>query len=197
MAMRGAPATPACASRAREVGGGLGDACDDDTDCASLVCDGGRCSELCTPDGAADCPDGFACQQGSTPGCGACKAVVGVGEPCEVDDDCASRICLESSEEDSPFCSRTCASDADCPDDLRCRDLGPVALCDRPGRVADGGARGGDGGPTSVDQEVRVLEGDCGCTVPGAGKGAPQKAATALMVLALLLLGRLARRGRR
>ncbi len=163
-------------------GGALGAACGDDGDCASLLCDANVCASLCEPSGA-DCPEGFECRVGLSPSCGACKVVGGFGDPCELDEECASELCVEPASGDDPYCTMDCAGPGDCPSGYECRELGSVDLCVR----AEGGADGGVGD----DDQVRVLEGRCDCSAPGArGAGAPPAGIVAAAVLAGVLLRR-------
>ena len=106
----------------------LGEACSEDTDCASLVCSGGVCSQACIPDGAAGCPEGFACQQGPTPGCGTCKRAAGLGHRCERHEDCVTRLCAERGEGDS-FCTQLCDAQEDCPSTFECVPAGSRSVC--------------------------------------------------------------------
>ncbi len=105
--------------------------CTADTDCYLLNCedpgDGrSRCLARCIGDGG-NCLAGEVCAAPSG-ACGACvdRALVGeargYGEPCDMDSECASALCLE--DERSLYCSRTCETDEDCGDTFHCRTVG-------------------------------------------------------------------------
>ncbi|HJK99992.1 MAG TPA: matrixin family metalloprotease [Polyangiaceae bacterium LLY-WYZ-15_(1-7)] len=130
----------------------LGATCGTDTDCASLMCDGGVCATPCRPEaGVGSCADGFVCRPGATPGCGACVSEGSLGTPgdfCTDNADCASGLCAVRGEGDQ-FCTDLCSDATECPDGFACVPVGSTSICVPP----DGGGRGDDG---------------CGCRVPGA-----------------------------
>ena len=107
---------------------GVGEACEVDTDCASLLCvnpgDGvRRCLTPCRGD-TGMCLSGEACAAGAG-SCGACVAahiVVGqrgLSEPCAGDEECASAICLDDAT--VRYCSRSCDGDDACGSGFHCR----------------------------------------------------------------------------
>ncbi|MEM9067758.1 MAG: S1 family peptidase [Myxococcota bacterium] len=102
--------------------------CTDNTECLSAKCvdpgDGRRrCLDPCLGDGG-DCLAGEACAA-PVGACGACVAADivagdrGLGEPCDVDDECGSSLCFE--DEGLTYCSRECADDEGCGDGFHCR----------------------------------------------------------------------------
>jgi V8-like Glu-specific endopeptidase len=110
------------------VAKGNGEPCGADTECNSLVCrnpgDGvRRCLEPCRGD-AGMCLAGEACAAGAG-GCAVCVAEQqliiprGLGEGCTADAACASGRCFDDL--GVRYCTRDCASDADCPNSFHCR----------------------------------------------------------------------------
>lgn len=127
-------------------GGALGDACSTNTDCSTLFCNGGTCSEPCIPGGAVGCADGYACQVGAIRGCGACVTErAGTGDPCAMNEDCASGLCAVQG--GNTFCTALCSVDdpASCEPGFECQMAGPVAVC-VPGA-------GGLGSPCGTNEE--------------------------------------------
>ncbi len=116
-------------------GGALGAACSVDTECQSLFCAAGACSQPCVPDGAATCPDGFACQTGAQPCAGSCQQSGALGDMCETNFDCTSGICATLG--DLSFCTDFCSDTALCPDNFTCTPAGDSSVC-----VPDGGGLG-------------------------------------------------------
>ncbi|MFW5920893.1 MAG: matrixin family metalloprotease, partial [Polyangiales bacterium] len=114
----------------------LGDACSQDTDCASLYCSDSVCAEPCVPGGATSCPDGLRCQETAISGCGACKESGGVGDSCETNEDCVTRYCAERGSDGSTFCTDICTTREDCPSGFTCESAGDVSVCVPP---EDGG----------------------------------------------------------
>ncbi|MGF1467254.1 MAG: matrixin family metalloprotease [Sandaracinaceae bacterium] len=113
-----------------EPGGRVdGATCDADTDCAGLSCVDGVCAAPCVPGGVEGCPAGRACQVGERACQGACQLAADLGDPCEVDLDCASRLCVVDEEE--AFCSRLCAPGVpeECPARFACEPSGDVGVC--------------------------------------------------------------------
>jgi V8-like Glu-specific endopeptidase len=107
---------------------GYGRDCTRNEECASLLCanpgDGRqRCLTPCRGD-AGMCFAGEVCSAGAG-ACGACVAseivrgARGLGEPCTVDGECASASCFD--DHDVLYCSRTCATDAECGAGFHCR----------------------------------------------------------------------------
>lgn len=109
--------------------GDAGELCDDDVDCASLMCrdpgDGQhRCTTRCALD-AFECPSGQGCAEVGQ-GCGGCFPLEGstwprgLGEDCTDDAGCRSESCV--SEPDGRYCSRPCGAGVDpCPELMHCR----------------------------------------------------------------------------
>lgn len=130
--------------------GALGASCSADTDCATLVCDGGVCSQSCIPDGAATCPAGYACQVGTLPCRGACRVSGAPGDGCEVNEDCTSGIC--ASRGDDRFCTELCSDETPCPDRFTCTPVGEsTSVC-----VPDFGGLG-----TPCEDNGECLSGIC------------------------------------
>lgn len=121
------------------VAGGiaLGGACATNTDCATLFCTAGTCSQPCIPGGAAACPGGYACQVGATAGCGSCLPERGaLGDPCARNEDCASGLCAMSGS--LAFCTALCDPvGSTCPARYLCTNAGAVSVC-----APDGGTLG-------------------------------------------------------
>lgn len=108
--------------------GALGVSCTTDTDCASLHCDGGTCSEVCIPGGALGCPAGYACQIGVLPCRGSCRLSGAPGDPCDSNEDCTSGIC--ATHEDRSFCTGLCGESAPCAGGFTCTSFGGgTSLC--------------------------------------------------------------------
>lgn len=109
----------------------LGGDCSEDRDCATTMCDTGKCASPCQPGGATVCADGFECQvvQGLV-GCGACRTagtLSELGGACETGDDCQSGECARRSDE--TFCTSICDETSLCPDNFDCVSAGDVSLC--------------------------------------------------------------------
>ncbi len=105
----------------------FGETCGDDTDCASLYCDGGVCSQPCTPDGAVACPDGSTCQVGTLPCRGVCRRTRALGDRCDGNQDCASSMCAQQGER--TFCTQLCDGASGCPDGFSCTPTGDQSVC--------------------------------------------------------------------
>lgn len=131
--------------------GGLGAPCSADTDCASLYCDGGVCTQPCIPSGAVGCPSGYTCQVGTLPCRGSCGRGRALGDACDSNVDCTSGACAVRGTE--TFCTQLCDEGAPCPEGFTCTPAGDLSVC-----APD---RGGLDAPCSAD-------GDCAsglCTV--------------------------------
>lgn len=102
--------------------GTIADSCTADTDCASLVCDRGTCSQACIPGGAVGCPAGFACQAGTLACEGTCHRSGAPGDECAVNEDCTSNIC--ATQGDRSFCTEICDDAMPCPDRFTCTLVG-------------------------------------------------------------------------
>ncbi len=121
----------------------IGEACGDATDCSSLFCAEGVCSEPCIPGGATSCPDGTACQTGIGVGCGSCQRANALGDPCATNEECASRMCAIQS--DASFCTTFCDGAGGCPAGFTCTPVdASSSVC-----VPD---RGGLGAPCTVNE---------------------------------------------
>jgi MYXO-CTERM domain-containing protein len=114
-------------SRGAAGAGALGDACSADTECSSLYCDGGVCSQPCIPGGAVACPSGYTCQVGTLPCRGSCRRARPLGDRCEGNDDCSSTICAARGDE--TFCTQLCDADAPCPEGFSCMPAGDQSVC--------------------------------------------------------------------
>ncbi|WP_236605605.1 matrixin family metalloprotease [Sandaracinus amylolyticus] len=121
----------------------IGEACGAATECASLYCANGRCSTPCAPGGASGCAEGFACQVGAVSGCGSCQRSGSLGDPCEVETDCTSRLCAML--EGDSFCTDRCGEGAPCPSGFSCLAAGETSVC-----VPDTGGLGSECG-TNAD----------------------------------------------
>lgn len=117
--------------------GGPGDVCVVDADCATAVCQDGRCWLSCAADGS--CPAPYECSGGS------CEPPAGVfGDTCAAAGDCTTDLCLR--EGDDATCTRPCTRDADCPADHRCGEVSGRAVCRRtPAGCGVGADRSGSG----------------------------------------------------
>jgi hypothetical protein len=96
----------------------LGAACGASTDCASLLCDRGICTTPCIPGGAVGCAAGYACQAGSSPGCGSCQQAGALGDACTMNDDCLSGLC--ATQGGRSFCTARCDAATPCPGGHAC-----------------------------------------------------------------------------
>lgn len=156
----------------------LGASCSTDTDCATLMCDRGTCASPCIPGGATSCEEGYTCQVGTIADCGACKMARDLGDDCQVNDDCASALCVVRDGDDQ-FCSELCSEDDPCPSGFACSPAGDVSVCTPPTGIRTPGRDDG-----------------CGCVAAGApivdGRGGPL-----WLVAAIFLWRRRSRRGRR
>lgn len=119
-----------------------GSICDDDLDCASLLCrdpgDGTRrCTTRCAPD-LLECPDDQVCADFGD-GCGGCFPLSiatwprGLGEPCDDDSQCRSGgLCRQ--ETSRSYCTMACsASTAECPSTMYCH--GGLCVLGTPGDI--------------------------------------------------------------
>jgi|GEM_PF-1290917 len=164
--------------------GALGATCTSNTECASIFCASGHCSEPCIPGGAVSCTAGFACQVGPTPGCGACQASLGgVGDPCELNSDCASSLCAIDSD-GSTFCTAACSLEdpASCDPGFECSMEGGLQIC-VPGAGGLGSAcaanaecvsgicamEGGDSYCTRICDDSNTCPGGFSCVEAGDG----------------------------
>jgi hypothetical protein len=110
----------------------LGAPCEEDSDCASSMCDGGVCATPCDPDVAGGCPNSFVCEPGQASGCGACKPPLSLGARCRFNEDCADGLCVTNAGAEPGVCASLCDPSegrAACPTGFRCEDMGDMALC--------------------------------------------------------------------
>ena len=150
--------------------GAMGAACSAATDCQSLYCASGVCSTPCTPGGAVGCGDGFACQLGAAPGCGSCQRSGSLGDPCDVNEDCTSRLC--ATVDGDTYCTEVCG-EGTCPTGFTCRGDGEVAVCvPDEGRLGDGCGSNADclGGICASDGDDSYCTRLCGATEPCPGR---------------------------
>lgn len=159
------------------TGAGFGEACDDDTDCASVVChDVGDGARVCTRTCDFDCPDGYACRTVSHDGndLRVCMlAEPNLCETCTTDEDCGDDgdLCVQLTA--GRFCAIDCASDPTvCAVGFTCQQV--VSVDERPRRQclpvngvccvdADGDRHGvGDGcsGADCDDSEPTIFDGN-------------------------------------
>lgn len=99
-------------------------------ECAAASCGPGTVCEVdrCVPVCASGelCPSGV-CAMGADLE-GRCIAGRSEGAPCEVGNDCDSRLCLTSMHAGS-YCTRACAGDAECPGAQACREVEGWRVC--------------------------------------------------------------------
>ncbi len=92
-------------------------------------CDAGECgAPRCTVD--ADC-GGRVCGVAGSAAL-MCVPAGALGAPCASGGECASRLCVTSTQLPRPFCSDACARDADCSGGLVCRGVGGRDVCAPP-----------------------------------------------------------------
>lgn len=143
--------------------GTLGDYCSSNAACASGLCTLGAdmfCTQFCAT--ADPCPDGFRCTSIGTNS--VCEPTEGrLGDVCTDNGDCLSGQCAASS--DGNFCTRECGSGVACPDGFGCVAGSGTRLC----KPEDDG---------------------CGCSAPGARRGAGVGVLLALLALAAVWLVR-------
>lgn len=116
---------PMCVeSPAQACGAGApGDACIDDQDCTSTVCDEGHCRLACAANNT--CPAPYVCRNGW------CEPPAGVfGDLCDTASDCTTSLCLRE-DEGIATCTRSCARDTDCPTAHQCSSVSDRAVCRR------------------------------------------------------------------
>lgn len=107
--------------------GALGAACGADTECSTALCQSGRCSQPCIPEGTVGCPDSYACQVGTLPCRGSCQRTGTLGDDCETNNDCTSGICATTPERN--FCTDFCDEDNPCPERFTCTAAGEASVC--------------------------------------------------------------------
>lgn len=142
---------------------GLGASCSTDTDCSTLLCDGGVCATPCRPDAEVNtCGDGFVCRASANPSCGACRSEADLGQlgdDCTINADCASGTCAVRGGGDN-FCTEFCSDASDCGGDFTCVPVSEDASVCTPSN------RGGG----------------CGCAAPGAPSDSTPWGACALVL---------------
>ncbi|MBX3246952.1 MAG: S1 family peptidase [Myxococcales bacterium] len=116
-----------CVPAAIVVGSrGLGEPCDEDSDCGSGQChveeDFGRCTRDCAAD--TDCAAGYHCR--ATESGGICLPAErgGVGSGCVENADCANTLFC-AARGGVRWCSSFCEVTDDCPPDFACTEVGP------------------------------------------------------------------------
>lgn len=160
--------------------GADGASCARDTDCQSLYCIEERCRVPCSGGTTALCPPGTQCLSTPLSGCGACAPPKELGDPCRSFEECPNRLCAE--EENWTYCTKSCAEDADCPEDFACKDAGNLKVCRPPeGYRADAGIRSAGGGGGD--------RGGCGCST----QRPTRQMLFILCIFAVVALGRLRR----
>jgi hypothetical protein len=108
---------------------GIGESCSEDAQCTSLFCidpgDGRqRCLQSCRS-GDGMCLAGEACAAGLGT-CGGCvdeeilRAERALGEPCDIDDDCISDVCIDDG--GITYCSAPCGEGTECVSGFHCRE---------------------------------------------------------------------------
>lgn len=106
--------------------GALGASCARGAECASGLCDGGRCTARCDVLDRDTCPGGFYCDgRGS---CGEGRCVAGtpgsrrIGNECTRDDQCATLVCADPGDGTAPRCATPCPAGGGrgCADDMIC-----------------------------------------------------------------------------
>jgi len=117
-------------------GGALGAACGASTDCQSLLCDHGICTTPCIPGGAVGCAAGYACQAGTSAGCGSCQQAGLIGDVCTTNADCLSGLCAMQG--GSSFCTSLCDASSPCPSGLDCAAIDEGTSVCIPGEGAAG-----------------------------------------------------------
>ncbi len=121
----------------------LGAPCEEDSDCASSMCDQQVCATPCDPALIGGCPNGFVCEPGQAAACGACKPPLALGARCRFNEDCSDGFCVTNVNAETGACARQCDASTPCPEGFLCDAMGELALC-----VAEplsGGTRGGAG----------------------------------------------------
>ncbi|MFW5920833.1 MAG: S1 family peptidase, partial [Polyangiales bacterium] len=143
----------------------VGEACTEDTECASLFCtdpgdDEQRCLDPCEGD-AGMCLAGERCAAtaGNCGGCvqsGRVSGTSGLGEPCSDHDECVDGVCFteEGIDESASYCTRGCAEDEHCGDLYHCREAVVDEGTGESGTICVRGDRSGIGSPC-------IKNGDC------------------------------------
>lgn len=102
-------------------GASLGAPCSASTQCQSLLCDRGICTTPCIPSGAVGCAAGYACQTGTSSGCGSCQQAGALGDACSSSIDCLSGLCAEQG--GGSYCTRLCDAASPCGAGFTCEDV--------------------------------------------------------------------------
>lgn len=166
----------------------LGAPCEEDSDCASSMCDGAVCATPCDPDGVDNCPNGFVCEPGQAAGCGACKPPLALGARCRFNEDCRDGMCVTNEGAETGACASLCDPSEGrqaCPAGFRCDVVGDLSLCVA-SAISQPGLRGG--ASCSVTPALR--------TSGSSGAGPSSPLGVTGLLGALVLLARRARRRR-
>lgn len=116
-----------------------GELCTVSADCESGLCGQDLAATLCLQPctiGAAGCPAGTHCAKTSGGQLGCMKdtappdpvGTAGLGESCEKDSDCASKLCFDDGQ-GQLYCSQTCEPDPGCEGEFDCTVQGESQLC--------------------------------------------------------------------
>ncbi len=108
-------------------GSAIGADCSADTQCQSLFCSDGKCSQPCNPSGANTCPAGTICAAGTSAACGGCRLAASLGDLCTANESCASRLCIMVNQDS--YCSRLCGTSMPCPTDFVCTESDGGSVC--------------------------------------------------------------------
>lgn len=102
------------------------EACTLTADCAEGVCTNGRCSSACSAD--APCAAG-SCSLAIEPGLTGCATTgsAAFGDVCTKPEECASGLCVDTSE--MRTCTVRCSRDSECPSPQTCATVDGVAVC--------------------------------------------------------------------
>lgn len=107
---------------------GLGEACDDDVGCASVMChadlDDSYCTATCATD--SDCPDAFHCRNDANVCIRGSRG--NVGGNCSENGDCATSLFCATQGEVS-WCTQFCEMPEDCPTNFTCLAVGEQSIC--------------------------------------------------------------------
>ncbi len=157
--------------------GGPGCACDSNAECDAALCiwtaSGKTCAQTCID----TCPTGMVCEQVPTPGGDSLFACVSkqltLCAPCSADSDCVENgivaACVDYGDA-GKFCGAACDTDADCPGEYACTDVGGKAKqCKKkPSFTESSGACANDGeckeGEVCSEGKCGTMAATCGCS---------------------------------